>query len=139
MLGALKDSLASRAAKSLLAGRIERYGQLNDLRIRSKEKMLLLEVMLTGEADEITIIVDRYRVVPAEGGKIAIVIEAITASREWLQLVLEDFIVGQAIPIPAVAAMALGKPDAPVPATEPASAPVPATVPVSSSTSERPS
>jgi len=111
MLGALKDSLASRAAKSMLAGRIERYGQLTELRIRSKEKMLLVQVMLTGEADEIIIVVDRYRVVPADGGKIAIVIEAITASREWLQLVLEDFVVGQAIPIPSVAAIALGKPE----------------------------
>ncbi|MEK7949293.1 hypothetical protein [Luteolibacter soli] len=125
MLGALKDNLASRAAKSMLAGRIERYGQLTELRIRSKEKMLLVQVMLTGEADEIIIVVDRYRIMPAEGGKIAIVIEAITASREWLQLVLEDFVVGQAIPIPAVAAMALGKPDA--------------AAPISSSTSERPS
>ncbi|RYD47063.1 MAG: hypothetical protein EOP83_28650, partial [Verrucomicrobiaceae bacterium] len=86
MLGALKDNLASRAAKSMLAGRIERYGQLTELRIRSKEKMLLVQVMLTGEADEIIIVVDRYRIIPAEGGKIAIVIEAITASREWLQL-----------------------------------------------------
>ncbi|MCW1925980.1 hypothetical protein OKA05_25700 [Luteolibacter arcticus] len=125
MLGALKDNLASRAAKSVLAGRIERYGQLNDLRIRSKEKMLLVEVMLTGETEEILIVVDRYRILPADGGKIAIVIEAITVSREWLQLLLEDFVVGQAIPIPAVAAMALGKPDS--------------SVPVSSSTSARPS
>ena len=128
MLGALKDSLASRAAKSMLAGRIERYGQLTELRIRSKEKMLLVQVMLSGEPDEIIIVVDRYRVVPAEGGKIAIVIEAITASREWLQLLLEDFVVGQTIPIPSVAAMALGKPEA-----------TPAPGPVSSSTSERPS
>ena len=126
MLGALKDSLASRAAKAMLAGRIERYGQLTELRIRSKEKMLLVQVMLAGEAEEIIIVVDRYRVVPAEGGKIAIVIEAITASREWLQLLLEDFAVGQAIPIPAVAAMALGKPET-------------TSAPVSSSTSERPS
>jgi hypothetical protein len=125
MLGSLKDSLASRAAKAMLAGRIERYGQLTELRIRSKEKMLLVQVMLAGEAEEIIIVVDRYRVVPAEGGKIAIVIEAITASREWLQLLLEDFAVGQSIPIPAVAAMALGKPES--------------SAPVSSSTSERPS
>jgi hypothetical protein len=125
MLGALKDSLASRAAKSMLAGRIERYGQLTELRIRSKEKMLLVQVMLAGEAEEIIIVVDRYRVVPAEAGKIAIVIEAITASREWLQLLLEDFVVGQSIPIPSVAAMALGKPEG--------------AAPVSSSTSERPS
>jgi len=125
MLGALKDSLASRAAKSMLAGRMERYGQLTELRIRSKEKMLLVQVLLAGEAEEIRIEVGRYRITPAEGGKIALVIESITASREWLQLLLEDFVVGQAIPIPAVAAMALGKPES--------------SVPVSSSTSERPS
>ena len=111
MLGALKDSLASRAAKSLLAGRIERYGQLTELRIRSKEKMLLVQVLLAGEAEEIRIEVGRYRIMPAEGGKIALVIESITASREWLQLLLEDFVVGQPIPIPSVASMALGKPE----------------------------
>jgi len=112
MLGSLKDSLASRAAKAMLAGRIERYGQLTELRIRSKEKMLMLEVMLTGETEEIRVEISRYRIVAAEGGKISLVIEAVAASREWLQLLLEDFAVGQSIPIPAVAAMALGKPDA---------------------------
>ena len=112
MLGALKDNLASLAAKSLLAGRIERYGQLTELRIRSKEKMLLVEVLLAGEAEEIRIEVSRYRITPAgESGKIALVIESITASREWLQLLLEDFVVGQAIPIPSIASMALGKPE----------------------------
>ena len=111
MLGALKDNLASLAAKSMLAGRMERYGQLTDLRIRSKEKMLFVEVLLAGEAQEIRIEVGRYRIVPAESGKIALVIESITASREWLQLLLEDFVVGQPIPIPSVASMALGKPE----------------------------
>lgn len=112
MLGALKDNLASLAAKSMLAGRMERYGQLTDLRIRSKEKMLSVEVLLAGEAQEIRIEVGRYRITTAESGKIALVIESITASREWLQLLLEDFVVGQPIPIPSVASMALGKPEA---------------------------
>jgi len=125
MLGALKDSLASRAAKSMLAGRMERYGQLTDLRIRSKEKMLFVEVLLAGEAQEIRIEVSRYRITAGEGGKVALVIESISASREWLQLLLEDFVVGQPIPIPSVATMALGKPET--------------SAPVSSSTSERPS
>ena len=113
MLGALKDNLASLAAKSMLAGRMERYGQLTDLRIRSKEKMLFVEVLLAGEAQEIRVEVGRYRIVPAgESGQIALVIESITASREWLQLLLEDFVVGQPIPIPSIASMALGKAEA---------------------------
>lgn len=110
MLGALKDNLASLAAKSLLAGRMERYGQLTELRIRSKEKTLSLEVLLAGEAQEIRVDVGRYRIV-GEDGKIALVIEVVTASREWLQLMLEDFVVGQPIPVPSIASMALGKPE----------------------------
>jgi hypothetical protein len=112
MLGALKDNLASLAAKSMLAGRMERYGQLTELRIRSKERMLFVEVLLAGEVQEIRIEIDRYRIAPGENGKIALVIESITASREWLQLLLEDFVVGESIPIPSIASMALGKPEA---------------------------
>jgi hypothetical protein len=111
MLGALKDNLASLAAKSVLAGRMERYGQLTDLRIRSKEKTLLFEVLLAGEEREIRVEVGRYRIAEADG-KMALVVETVTASREWLQLLLEDFVVGQPIPIPSIASMALGKPEA---------------------------
>ncbi|MCW1887404.1 hypothetical protein OKA04_21885 [Luteolibacter flavescens] len=112
MLASLKDNLASAAAKNLLSGKMERYGQVLDLRIRSKEKTLALEIMLTGESSEIRVEVGSYRIVAGEGGKLLLVVETVTASREWLQLVLEDFVVGQPIPIPAVASMALGKPDA---------------------------
>jgi len=37
-----------------------------------------------------------------------LVIEGIRASREWLQLALEDFLVGRPIPIPSLALLALG-------------------------------
>jgi hypothetical protein len=110
MLASLKDNLASMAAKSLLAGRLERYGQLTELRIRSREKTLSLDMLLAGEEREIRIEVGRYRVI-GEGGKLALVIESISASREWLQLALEDFVVGQPIPLPSIASMALGKPE----------------------------
>jgi len=110
MLGNIKDSLASSAAKSLLGGRIERYGRLTELRIRSKEKTLSVEVLLTGEPDEIRVEIGRYRVT-SSGGSHAIVVESVTASREWLQLVLEDVLVGKPIPIPSIAIVALGGPD----------------------------
>jgi hypothetical protein len=48
----------------------------------------------------------------ASGGEHALVIESITTSREWLQLLLEDFLVGKPIPVPSVATMALGGPEA---------------------------
>jgi hypothetical protein len=111
MLGALKDNIASLAAKSLLAGRLERYGQLLDLRIHSRERTMSLEMLLAGEEKEIRIEVGRYRMA-SEGGKLLLVIESLRASREWLQLALEDFLVGQPLQVPSIAAMALGKPEA---------------------------
>ena len=111
MLGALKDNLASLAAKSLLAGRLERYGQLVDLRIHSRERTIMVEMLLAGEEREIRIDIGRYRTA-MEGGKLLLVIESVSASREWLQLALKDFLVGQPIPVPSIAAMALGKPTA---------------------------
>lgn len=109
MFGGIKDSLASGAAKALLAGRIERYGRLLDLRIRSREKTLSAVIQLAGEAEEVRIEVGRYRVT-GESGNFALVIEEISASREWLQFLLEDFLVGKPLPLPGVATLALGSP-----------------------------
>ncbi|MCW1912624.1 hypothetical protein OJ996_03495 [Luteolibacter sp. GHJ8] len=114
MFSSFKDSLASSAAKSLLAGRIERYGRLIELRIRSREKIIRVEILLAGESEELKIEVERYRVTES-GGSHAIVIERIRASRQWVQLLLEDFVVGKPLPIPAVAIMALGGPEAAAP------------------------
>ncbi len=111
MFGNLKDSLASKAAKSLLGARIERYGRLTDLRIRSREKTISADILLAGEAEEVRIEVSRYRVA-GSGGDFTLVIESIQASREWLQLVLEDFLVGNPLPIPSLALVALGGPEA---------------------------
>ena len=110
MFGGIKDSLASSAAKAMLAGRIERYGRLLDLRIRSREKTIGAVLMLAGETEEVRIEVTRYKIV-ASGPERALMIETLVASREWLQLLLEDFIVGKPIPVPSVATLALGGPE----------------------------
>ncbi len=110
MFGSIKDSLASGAAKALLAGRIERYGRLLDLRIRSREKTLSAVIQLAGESEEVRIEVGRYRVTGASGS-FALVIEEVAASREWLQLLLEDFLVGKPLPLPNLATLALGGPE----------------------------
>ena len=113
MFGNLKDSLASSAAKSLLSGRIERYGRLTELRIRSREKTIRVEMLLSGETEDLKIAVERYRVTGMAGAHM-LVIERIRASRQWVQLLLEDFVVGVPIPIPSVALVALGGSDGPV-------------------------
>lgn len=107
MFGNLKDSLASSAAKSLLAGKIDRYGRLTDLRIHSRERRIYVEVLLSGEKEEISIEVTRYRI-SGKSGEHQITLEEVACSRQWLQLLLEDFLIGKPLPVPSVALIALG-------------------------------
>lgn len=108
MFGGIKDSLASTAARSLLTSHIERYGRITDLRIRSKERRIDVELLLDGEELPITVRVNKYRVITHAGGGHALCVEHIAASRPWLQHILEDFVVEKPIPIPSIALLAFG-------------------------------
>lgn len=107
MFGGIKDSLTSSAAKSFIAARITRYGNLTELRINSREKTILADVMLQGEAEPIRIEVSRYRIVMKDGEPL-LMIEAVRASRAWLDNLLEDLLVGRELPVPSMALVALG-------------------------------
>lgn len=110
MFSGIKDSLASTAAKSLLASRLERYGKLADLRIHSREKRISAELLLEGEEIPVTIEIGHYRITGTSGSH-TLVVETATASRPWLQNLLEDLLVGKPLPIPSLALIALGKSD----------------------------
>ena len=64
-------------------------------------------MVVSGETEDLKIEVERYRVTGMAGAHL-LVIERIRASRQWVQLLLEDFVVGKPIPIPSVALVALG-------------------------------
>ncbi|RYD34862.1 MAG: hypothetical protein EOP87_08395 [Verrucomicrobiaceae bacterium] len=108
MFGGLKDTLTSAAAKSLLASRIDRYGKLTDLHISSRDKTITAEVVLEGEAEPVAIHVSRYRV-GGEPGNHTVTVEAVEVSRVWLRNLLEDVLVGKALPVPSILLVALGK------------------------------
>ncbi len=110
MFTGIKDSLTSSAAKSMLASRLDRYGKLTELRIRSREKSIALELILEGEEIPVVIHVERYRII-GKSGDAALVVESISASRPWLQNLLQDLLVDKPFAVPAVVLLALGKPD----------------------------
>jgi hypothetical protein len=110
MFTSLKDSLSSTAAKSLLASRLDRYGKLTDLRIHSREKSISAELTLEGEEIPVGVQIERYRVVRTDGGH-AVVVESVTASRPWLQNLLEDLLLEKPLPVPSIALIALGGPE----------------------------
>jgi hypothetical protein len=111
MFNGIKDSLTSTAAKSLLGSRMDRYGKLIDLRIRSREKTIAAELLLEGEEVPVMIRIGRYRVV-GKPGEHAVVVEDVSASRAWLQNLLQDLLVEKPLPVPSILLLALGKPDA---------------------------
>ena len=110
MFGSIKDSLTSSAAKSMLASRLDRYGKVTELRIRSREKTIALELLLEGEEIPVGIQVERYRTT-GKSGEHALVVEKLSASRPWLQSLLEDLLVDKPLPVPSIVLLALGKPD----------------------------
>ena len=110
MFSGLKDTLTSTAAKSFLASRLDRYGKLTDLQIRSRDKTISAELLLEGEAVPVMIRIERYRVI-GKGGDYSLVVESISASLPWLQNLLQDLLVEKPMSVPSVILIVLGKPD----------------------------
>jgi len=107
MFGGIKDSLASSAAKSFIASRIVRYGKLTELRIRSRERTIFVELLLEGEEAPVRIEIGRYRIVMKDG-EAMLVVDEVRASRAWLDNIFQDLLVGRELPVPSVALVALG-------------------------------
>jgi hypothetical protein len=110
MFTGIKDSLTSSAAKSLLASRLDRYGRLTELKIRSREKTISAELVLEGEESAVGITVESYRV-GGKSGEYSLIINSVTATRPWLQNLLQDLLVNRPLTIPPVILIALGKPE----------------------------
>ena len=107
MFSGIKDSLTSSAAKSMLSSRLVRYGNLTDLRIRSRERSIYAELLLEGEEVPVIIHVERYRIL-TKGPDHVMVMDTVAVSRPWLQNLVQDFLVGVAIPVPSAVLLALG-------------------------------
>ncbi len=99
-LHSLKDKGISKAAKVFIQGKVERYGDMIDLKIDSREKRIELIIKLKGEDTPISIEVSEYLLMENEG-KFYVQIGKLNASKEWLNLLAEDFVEGKNIEIPS--------------------------------------
>lgn len=108
-LQSLKDSITASIAKRGISAKISRYGELLTFSINSKEKNITAQILLTGENDPIDIIISAYHLVE-ENDRLHLLIDAASCSREWLNNLIDDFVIGSAFPLPSAAKLALGKP-----------------------------
>ena len=103
MLNATKDVLSSRAAQAWVNNLISPYGQVDELKIDSRQKAVEVTCQLDGELTPITVRIDDY-LLEREGDRTFFRASRFSCSRRWLQQVLMDHAREHRIELPAWAA-----------------------------------
>ena len=106
MFNAAKDAFTSKAAQTYINQRIARYGEVQTLKIDSRNKTMEMSCHLIGEPTPVTIKVENYALREV-GGKKLLSVGACLCSRPWLQNLLNDLARNREIPVPSCAAAAL--------------------------------
>ena len=100
MAVAARDAGTSFVVERAVASRLEPYGRMLNLAIDSKTKKIRLEILLKGESEPVAITINEYQVTSA-GGADFFVIKQASASREWINALLQDFAIDRKLPLPA--------------------------------------
>ncbi len=98
-IGSVKDSGAAVAIQRWLSRELADYGEVLDFKMNSRARSAELQVSLKGETEKLSIYIDEYELIT--GGKDYIVVKRARASREWVNAVLRNFVIGQRREIPA--------------------------------------
>lgn len=106
MFTAAKDAITSKAAQSFINQRIVRYGEVERLKLDSKNKSAEVVLRLIGEDRPVSVVVERYEIQTRDGG-VFLRLAKCSANRVWLQNVLSDYGPTKEIPLPPWAASAL--------------------------------
>lgn len=84
-----------RIATKLLGG----YGKMVNIKFDPAEKYLLATIELVGENEPITIEITEYQIVDSVDNP-GIIVKKATADREWINLLINDLLLGRHIPVP---------------------------------------
>ena len=101
-----KDATVGFAARVAINTKLRGIGEMTELSIDTKKKTLRARFELVGENEPIEIEITKYHVQTNDSGT-QLTIEAATASREWLNVALREFVIGETFSIPAKAASLL--------------------------------
>ena len=97
--GRLRDTAASVGGERVFRQYFAKYGRMLDLDIDSRNKTIRIEILPKGEASPIEIKVLEYEVF-FDGKEASIAVKKVSASREWIEVLLNDVAVGRKFPIP---------------------------------------
>lgn len=110
-INSVKDSGASTAIQSWLAREMADYGEVLNFKIDTQAQRAELHVHLKGERDRLTVHIQGWNIV-TENEADFVVVKNAQASREWVNAVMRNFLIGKKHKIPAqysgMAKMVLG-------------------------------
>ena len=100
MIRKLKDTALSKGVKIAINSQIREYGKMLKLNVDSKNKCMMMEVMLEGEKEPLRVEVERYEL-SQEGEKHLLKIYGVHTSRTWINTLAASYLEGKAFEIPA--------------------------------------
>lgn len=94
-----KDNSVGFVIRKLLQQKLEPYGDIQSFELDSKSNTLSIKILLKGEMEPISLLVDEYEMRHEPSGTFFIIHRA-SASREWISRLLSDFLLGKPLAVP---------------------------------------
>jgi hypothetical protein len=99
ILGSAKDKALETSVRAFLNHRAAAFGSVTALAVDTQLKKASLTAELKGESTPISVEIGRYEIL-GQNGRTCIRVLEVGASREWLKVVLEQYLVGRIVPLP---------------------------------------
>ena len=98
-----KGAAVSLAGKQFLSSYLQKYGKMLNFSVQPDTKKIYAEILLKGEETPIKLTLDGYEI-GGSADKPTLRVAKVSASREWLEVVLREFVEGRPIDLPPKAA-----------------------------------
>ena len=103
LLDKTKGQAISLAGRQILNSYLEKYGTMLNFSVQPETKTITGEILLKGEQSSIKLLLSGYEI-SGTAEKPTLRIAKAEASREWLSVVLREFVEGKPIDLPPKAA-----------------------------------
>ncbi len=94
------DSNFKDLKRKLINHFIGEYGHINTLKIDNTNKTIFVSIKLQGDMTDTNIDIKKYKIIPKHNHTKAIIIEQATCDKQWIEKVLNKFVVGKSFDIP---------------------------------------
>jgi hypothetical protein len=101
-----KDATLGFAARAWLNSKLRGIAEMTELSIDTKRQTCRAQLQLAGEPEPTEIYVRKYTL-RRKGDRTRLTVIDATASRQWIAVLLREFVTGQTFPVPTQAATAL--------------------------------